>query len=75
MAAPVEVFDLIARRAVAAAGMGEIARPDRRLAVATGDIQHVARLAQSGKPPMQRAQQFLTLRDAGAPMRGPGRAK
>src|SRR5262249_15552113 len=70
MAASVEVFDLVARRAVAAADMGEIARTDRRLAVAAGDIQHVARLAQAGKPAMERAQQFLTLRDAGAPMRG-----
>src|SRR5262245_21302025 len=60
MAAPVEVFDLVARRAVAAGDMGEIARSDGRLAVAPGDIQHVARLAEAGKPAMERAQQFLT---------------
>src|SRR5262249_34915349 len=70
MAASGKVFDLVARRAVAAADMGEIARADRRLAVPPRDIQHVVRLAEAGKPAMQRAQQFLTLRDAGAPMRG-----
>src|SRR5215510_1614132 len=45
VAAAVEVLDLVARRAVGAADAGKIARPDRRFAVAAGDVEHVSGLA------------------------------
>src|SRR5260370_33372707 len=69
-----EVLDLVARRAVAAVDLSQIARPARRFAVATGNIEHVSGLAQPREPAAQRAHQRLALVDAGAPMRGAGRA-
>src|SRR5262249_56335393 len=45
VAGAVEVLDLVARRAVSAADAGKIARPDRRFAVAAGNVEHVSGLA------------------------------
>src|SRR3989441_11163692 len=45
VAATVEVLDLVARRAVGAADARKIIRPDRRFAVAAGDVEHVSGLA------------------------------
>src|SRR6202023_1809396 len=70
VAAAVEVLDLIASRAAARAD--EIARPDRRLAMAAGNVEHVGRLAEAREAAAQRAHQRLALLDAGAPMGGAG---
>src|SRR6266478_9447056 len=48
----------------------QIARADRRLAVAAGNIEHICRLAQSGHPPPQGAHQFLAVLERGAQVRG-----
>ncbi len=48
----------------------QIARPDRRLAVAAGDIQHIFRLAQAGDAPAQGPHQLLPMLERGAQMRG-----
>src|SRR6202043_3209624 len=69
VAPAVEILDLVPGFGIAA----EIARPDRRFAVAAGNIQHISRLAQSGIAAMQGAQERLAALDAGAPMRGPRR--
>src|SRR4029453_10287563 len=67
-----EVLDLVARHPVFAASAGKIIRPDRRFAVAAGDVEHISGLAQAGEPAMQRAHQGLALLDARSPMRGAG---
>src|ERR1700694_1545849 len=66
---PSEILDLVPGLLVAA----QMLRTDRHLAVAAGDVQHVGRLAEPGIAAAQRAHQRLAARDAGAPMRRPGR--
>ena len=51
----------------------QVIRPDRRLAVAARDIEHIGRLAKSGSAAVQRAHQRLTFGDGGAQMRRAGR--
>src|SRR6266702_8168204 len=51
----------------------QIARTDRRLAVAAGNVEHVIRLAQPGDPPSQVTHQLLTVLKRGAQMRRTGR--
>src|SRR5215472_9679977 len=43
---------------------------NRHLAVATGDIEHIGRLAQTGEAPAQRLHEALAGRNAGTKMRG-----
>src|SRR5262245_39927285 len=73
VAAAVEVFHLLTRFAVGPVDPDEVIRPDRRFAMATWNIEHVAGLAQAGEPAAQRTHQRLALLDAGAPMGGAGR--
>ena len=49
--------------------MRQIMRPNRRLSVATGNIEHIFRLAQAGDAAPQAAHEFLALCDRGAQMR------
>src|SRR3981189_3264431 len=51
----------------------QIARPDRRLAVAAGNIEHVVRLAQPGDPPSHVTHQLLPVLKGGAQMCRAGR--
>src|SRR6267142_5045391 len=51
----------------------QIARTDRRLAVAAGNVEHVVRLAQAGDPPSQCTHQLLPALKRGAQMRRAGR--
>jgi len=58
-----EILDLVAGGAIRADAI-EIARADRRFAVAAGNVEHIGRLAQPRDPSAQRPHQRLPLLDA-----------
>ena len=70
VAAAVDIFDDRNRLAGIAV---DIRRPDRHLAVAAGDIEHVGRLAEAGDAAAQLAHQRLAVGDRRAEMRRAGR--
>ena len=71
MAAAVEILD---RESIASAANAiEITWPDRRLAMAAGNVEHIGRLAQAGGAAVERAHERLPSRDRGAQMGGAGR--
>src|SRR5262245_59011824 len=70
--APAKVLDLVGLCA-ALSTRAQIARPDRRGAVAAGDVEHIGRLTEAGQAPVQTAHQGLAFGDRGAQMRRAGR--